>query len=176
MPCSRAALFLRDTQQCPVPSRGLFHPYSRLWKPQISSNTATVLWEGGQKSPSCRNTGLNRQPLGSEDSVCLDYILFQKYIPIYSICNQLWLDLYTFKIESKRRGWQRMRCSDSITDSVDMNLSKLQQMVEEREAWCGAVHGVTRSQIRLGYWTTTMTTKQLFMSVIYKFFYQSVMS
>ena len=70
-------------------SRGLLHPYSRLWKPQISPNIATVLWEGGQKSPSCRNTGLNSQPLGSEDSVCLDYILFQKYIPIYSICNQL---------------------------------------------------------------------------------------
>ena len=69
-----------------------------------------------------------------------------------------------------------MRCSDSVTDSVDMNLSKLQQIVEEREAWCGAVHGVTRSQMRLVYLTTTMSTKQLFMSVIYKFFYQSVMS
>ena len=40
------------------------------------------------------------------------------------------------KTESKRRGRQRMRCLDSITDSVDMNLSKLREIVEKREAWC----------------------------------------
>jgi len=46
------------------------------------------------------------------------------------------------KIDGKRsRGWQRMRWSDSITDSMDMNLSKLWEMVEDRGAWCAEIHG-----------------------------------
>ena len=54
------------------------------------------------------------------------------------------------KIEGRRRrGWQRMSCLDSITDSMDMNLSKLRETVKDREAWQAAVHGVTKSQTRL---------------------------
>ena len=49
----------------------------------------------------------------------------------------------------RRRGGQRMRWLDGITDSVDRNLSKLQQMVKDREGWRAAVHGVTKSQTRL---------------------------
>ena len=59
------------------------------------------------------------------------------------------------KIESrKRRGDQRMKWLDSITDAIDMNLSKLQETVRDREAWCAAVHGVTKSGTRLSDQTT----------------------
>ena len=54
------------------------------------------------------------------------------------------------KIESRRRrGQQRMRWLDGIIDLMNMNLSKLQEIVKDRGAWCAAVHGVTRSQTRL---------------------------
>ena len=50
----------------------------------------------------------------------------------------------------KRRGHQRMRGLDGITDAVNMNLGKLQEMVRDRGAWCAAVHGVAKSRTRLG--------------------------
>ena len=95
-------------------------------------------------------------------------LMFQYFGHLTQTDNSLEKSLMLGKIEGRKwRDCQRMRRLDGITDAMNMNLGKLQEMVKDRVAWRATVHGVTKSRIRLGYvrsvgydWTTRSRGKK----------------
>ena len=105
------------------------------------------------------------EPLGhQEDWISPEYLLeglmlklkLQYFGNLMQRDNSLGKTLMLGKIEGKkRRGWQRMRLLDGITDSKDMDLSKLWERGKDGEAWCATCHGVTKGWTQLKNWTAT---------------------